>query len=443
MSFFRTQRARALRASLCEDENCDPASFVRLGYNPTAKNPIPTIYTAPDPPTNLSGFAANASVVLTWSAPVNFGNAAVTSYIVTSSPGNFTATSSIARATVTGLTNGTAYTFTVVAINRIGTSSASVASSSYTPITVATAPTIASVTAHDGYATITCTAPSSDGGSTITDYVVTSSPGSLTTSVDGTTLTADVTGLTNGTSYTFTVKAVNGAGNSALSTASAAVTPHASLAGSLLFRSVNNSYLLTSPGFTFGTNAFTIETWFYSNRMTNMPIIGASTTNCLSVFFLNATTITCDKFNVDNISTYIVPAVSTGAWHHFALVRNSSSVETVFVDGVKATSCSLRGTTSSTGGQQVNSMDYSAASNQIGRYYGGFMDGYLTNYRVTIGATAYDPTAASITVPTSALTTNANVKYLMLGASITTDTAAVQTSITNNGGITQTSTVPF
>jgi hypothetical protein len=443
MSFFRTQRARALRASLCEDENCDPVSFLRLGYDPTAKMPRPIVYTVPNPPTNITGFAGNASVVLTWSAPVYTGHAPITSYIVTSNPGNIRRTSSTTRTTVTGLTNGTAYTFTIVAINSKGPSVASAASAAFTPITVATAPTGVSATPHDGYVTVTWTASSSDGGSAITEYVVTSTPGSLTASVDGTTLTADVTDLTNGTSYTFTVKAVNGAGNSVLSTATSSVTPHASLAGSLLFRSVNSSYLSTSPGFTFGTNAFTIETWFYSNRMTNMPIVGGSTTNCLSVFFLNSTTITCDKFNVDNISTYTVPAVSTGAWHHFAIVRNSSSVETVFVDGVKATSCSLRGTTSNTGGQQVNSMDYSAVSDQIGRYYGGFMDGNLTNYRVTIGATAYDPTAASITVPTSALTTNANVKYLMLGASITTDTAAVQTSITNNGGITQTSTIPF
>jgi hypothetical protein len=62
------------------------------------------------------------------------GGSDIIDYTVTSSPGGFTATSSSTSATVTGLTNGTAYTFTVTARNLAGNSDPSSASSSITPI---------------------------------------------------------------------------------------------------------------------------------------------------------------------------------------------------------------------------------------------------------------------------------------------------------------------
>jgi uncharacterized protein (TIGR02145 family) len=52
---------------------------------------------------------------------------------VTSSPGGITGTGSGSPITVSGLTNGTSYTFTVVATNAIGNSSPSTASSAVTP----------------------------------------------------------------------------------------------------------------------------------------------------------------------------------------------------------------------------------------------------------------------------------------------------------------------
>ena len=82
--------------------------------------------------------------------------------------------------TVTGLTNGTAYTFTVAAINSVGTGPASAASNSVTPapvVTVPGAPTIGTATAGNASATVTWTAPASNGGSAITGYVITPSSG--------------------------------------------------------------------------------------------------------------------------------------------------------------------------------------------------------------------------------------------------------------------------
>jgi hypothetical protein len=67
---------------------------------------------------------------------------AVTGYTVTASPGGETCTTSGATScVVSGLANGTAYTFSVVATNAIGDSSASAASVSVIPSSSAPTPT--------------------------------------------------------------------------------------------------------------------------------------------------------------------------------------------------------------------------------------------------------------------------------------------------------------
>jgi uncharacterized protein (TIGR02145 family) len=124
---------------------------------------------------------------------------------------------------VTGLSNGTAYTFTVVATNAAGNSVASAPSGAVTPITVPGAPTSPLATAGNAQASVAFTAPASTGGSVITGYTVTSSPDNRTATGAGSPVL--VTGLSNGTAYNFTVVATNAAGNSVASAPSGAVTP--------------------------------------------------------------------------------------------------------------------------------------------------------------------------------------------------------------------------
>ena len=181
---------------------------------------------APDPPTNVTATAGNGQASVSFTAPANDGGSAITGYTVTSAPGGITATGTSSPISVTGLTNGTAYTFTVTATNEIGTSVQSAPSGAVTPSTSPDAPTNVQATAGNGQASVSFTAPANNGGSMITGYTVTSSPDNKTAT--GTASPITVTGLTNGTAYTFTVTATNSAGTSVASAPSGAVTPIAS-----------------------------------------------------------------------------------------------------------------------------------------------------------------------------------------------------------------------
>ncbi len=179
-------------------------------------------------PTAVKG---NTAAVITIVAPSDNGGSAITGYTVTSSPAGGTDTNAGTTGlthTVTGLTNGTPYTFTFTAANAVGTSVASGASNSVTPSTVPDAPTIGTASVGNASASVSFAAPVSNGGATITGYTATSSPGGITASVSQAGSGAiTVTGLTNGTPYTFTVHATNLNGNSAESGSSNSVTPAA------------------------------------------------------------------------------------------------------------------------------------------------------------------------------------------------------------------------
>jgi len=188
-------------------------------YRVTFKLPA----TVPDAPTGVSAIAENAKATISFTVPENNGGSDIVSYIVVSNPSKFTKTGTASPLVVTGLSNGTAYTFTVIATNEIGSSIPSEVSNSVTPATVPDAPTAITAVAANAQASVSFTAPVSNGGSEITGYTVTSSPGNFQQS--GLTSPLVVTGLTNGTAYTFTVIATNSLGNSVESGISNEVTP--------------------------------------------------------------------------------------------------------------------------------------------------------------------------------------------------------------------------
>ena len=104
--------------------------------------------TVPSAPASVIATPGDAQAAVAWSAPASDGGSPITGYTVTSSPDLKTCTTTgVPSCTVTGLANGTPYTFTVTATNAVGTGPASPASAPVTPTAPIPVPPTAAITA--------------------------------------------------------------------------------------------------------------------------------------------------------------------------------------------------------------------------------------------------------------------------------------------------------
>jgi titin len=172
----------------------------------------------------------SGQVKLRWSAPAANGSP-ITDYVIERSAGGAAwmavgdGVSTATSATVSGLANGSRYSFRVAAVNALGTGPGS----AIVTATPASAPGVAGglvaavapvVGVASGQVRLTWLAPAANG-SAITDYVIQRSSNRITwtTINDGvsTTRSRFVSGLSNGTRYWFRVAARNAAGQAAWS----------------------------------------------------------------------------------------------------------------------------------------------------------------------------------------------------------------------------------
>ncbi|MEY9863623.1 RHS repeat-associated protein [Catenulispora sp. GAS73] len=161
----------------------------------------------------MTGVARDSAVRVSWTAPADDGGNAITDYLVTASPGDATAYASAPDTSVlvSGLTNGTAYTFTVAAENGQGTGAASALSAPVTPQPAVAASPVQNLTVlpGNGQATVSWQPPASDGGADLTSTIVmlteVSDNSSSYVQVAVPTTTATIANLIDGAAYTATV----------------------------------------------------------------------------------------------------------------------------------------------------------------------------------------------------------------------------------------------
>jgi hypothetical protein len=198
----------------------------------TSSTPVSgTPGSVPDAPTTIAATPGNGGVTVSWTAPIFVGGSVVTNYTVTADDGNgglFTCRTSTTSCAVIGLTNGTAYRFTVVATNSTGNSvsSSSVTATPTRPVSVPDAPTNVTATAGSATLEVAWSWPQSDGGAAVTSFLATATDGDENsyTCLAGPGITSmwticTIYGLTNGVTYTVTVVATNTSGDSVSSTA--------------------------------------------------------------------------------------------------------------------------------------------------------------------------------------------------------------------------------
>jgi len=187
----------------------------------------------PEAPSRVATFAADGAVFVAWNPTVADNGARLRGYLVTATDGTHATREFISAAdfaargylTLTGLSNGTAYTVTVRAVNAFGAGMPSLRSAPVTPGPLAgagaAAPTGLRARTSTDAVGLQWTPPKVTGDTPVIGYQITVSDGrtvlvtgrdALVTQPTAKAMIRVVDGLTPGTAYTFTIAAITATG---------------------------------------------------------------------------------------------------------------------------------------------------------------------------------------------------------------------------------------
>jgi hypothetical protein len=195
-----------------------------------------------------------------------------------------------------------------------------------------------------------------------------------------------------------------------------------------------STYLTLSPGISPGTSPFSIEAWIKTDSSFNGgSILGnANEGGGLSFILDSSTQAHIDGYGIGAYHYTLPFTLQPNTWYHIAIARNGSNAQTVWVNGTRSTS-----------GVQSDGINYSGRATGVNWAYctwcvagsSKFNGERISNLRVIVGSTPYDPNSTTITVPTMPLANVTNTKLLLNfnnSSSMLVDTSGTQT-VTNNG----------
>lgn len=312
-----------------------------------------TTLTVNYPITNQQAVPGDRDASVSWTAPAG---GTVTGYTVTSTPGSFTCTTTNTSCTVTGLTNGTSYSFEVVAAFS-GSSATSVAQTA-SVVPAGNPGQVANLlpTAGEEEVTLTWDAPSANG-SAITGYTIEYADNSSFTSsatVSSATTSATISPLTNGTRYYFRVSATNGAGTGTASS-SVSTVPTSRVDNYLTFDG-SDDYLSASGQIVSNGSNYSLEAWVYDEATANGShgILRLGTTDRAFIMTTKASGSNLISVGLNGQGEHESTGVSLpqNEWAHVALVRQGSDWD-FYLNGFLVSSGSVTPTTFDTGGLLV------------------------------------------------------------------------------------------
>ena len=335
-----------------------------------------------------AAFAASGAALVSFTA-----DGVASTYTVTSTPGSFTCTvinsttapTGAQSCTVSGLTNGTSYTFHVVPSGNSTTSLQSAESAAFVAAAgvAPAAPTAVTATAGQGSIVVTWVAPTNTGGSAITSYVVTGTAGTVTTScgtVAASAATCTLSGLADATAYTVSVQAVNAIGTSPAGTATATTLA-----------------ALTAPGAPTGVTAVggtqsIVVTWVApattgGSAITGYTVTGVAGVNTVSCGTLAATVTTCTLSGLAAGTAYAVSVEAVNA------VGSSTAGTATATTSVALTAPGAPSGVTATGGQNSIAVSWTAPTSTGG----SAITGYVVTGTAGIQTTSCGALSASAT----------------------------------------------
>jgi hypothetical protein len=222
-------------------------------------------------------------------------------------------------------------------------------------------------------------------------------------------------------------------------------TAPAASPGAALFNGTSQ-YLTagTSAALNPGAGNFTFECWIYATSTPTSSAIFSGNTNGLGVSF-NSSQLGVSQTGVAFIITDPASFTLLNQWVHVAVVRSGTTLS-LYKNGSRVA------TTAASSTNFVTSTQTFIASNGTTQF-----PGYIANLRlINGGATVYDPTQTTITIPTSPVTATANTVLLLnlADSNYNSATNLVQNNtfidtgpyafpITRNGTPTQGSITPY